>query len=346
MPRPTARYRCLGAARGLAALGVAAFHCFNAMVTPGKGWVGDALISGWAGVYLFFPISGYCILAAVESPRSRTLGRFLLRRWRRIFPPYWASLALVVGVALVALRWNGASAADLALPAWQWLSIATLTQVLAQVPRDVNPVYWSLCYEEQFYLVMAATMLLGPRSRRLALLAVSVAGVLYRLPGNGLRIHGLFLDYWMEFALGMAIYDWAEGGARRAWAASLLGLGVVTALATQDHKVLISLAAAVALIALRPVDAPLSASRPGRLLGRLGLFSYSLYLVHVPIGGRVVNLLRRRLATPPWTALVGGIALAASLGAAVLFHRLVERRFLAADRERAPAPDSGDQAAA
>jgi peptidoglycan/LPS O-acetylase OafA/YrhL len=331
--RMPTRYRSLDAVRGIAALAVAAFHCFNTMVEPGASRLGDAVLAGWAGVYLFFPISGYCILAAVESPRSASLRRFLVRRWRRIFPPYWASIALVVGVALIALPWNHGTAADLVKPPWQWLAIGTLTQHLARVPDDINIVYWSLCFEEQFYLVMAATMLLGARNRRLALLAVSVVGVLYRLPGNGLRPTGLFLERWMEFAVGMAVFDWAEGGARRAWAAALLGLGAATAALGHDPKMVISLAAAVALIALRPVDERLSASRTGRLLGRLGVVSYSLYLVHVPIGGRVVNLIRRVAPAPSWTWPIGAAALAASMGVAVAFHRLVERRFVDARRE-------------
>jgi peptidoglycan/LPS O-acetylase OafA/YrhL len=329
MPRLGARFRSLDAARGLAALAVAVCHFSAEMMKPGHGWLGDALLSGWAGVYIFFPISGYCILAAVESPRNRTLGRFLIRRWRRIFPPYWASIALTLGVALLALPWNRGSSAELVRPAWQWLSIATLTQLLTRIPRDVNVVYWSLCFEEQFYLVMAATLLLGARGRRLVVLALSVVGLLYRLPGNTLQLPGLFLERWMEFAVGMAIYDFAEGGARRAFALCLLALAAATgATAGLDHKVFISLGAALLLIALRPVDERLSASRSGRLLGVLGALSYSLYLIHVPIGGRVVNLLRRWLPAPPWTALVGGAAVVVSLVAAALFHRLIERRFL------------------
>lgn len=339
MPHEPARYRSLDAARGLAALAVAAFHAVSPLVEPGASRLGDVLLHGWAGVYLFFPISGYCILAAVESPRARTLGRFLARRWRRIFPPYWASIALAVGVALAALPWNHGTIAELVKPPWQWLAIATLTQLLARVPHDVNVVYWSLTYEEQFYLVMAASLLLGPRARRPALLALSIASVAYRLPANALRPPGLFLDRWMEFAVGMAVFDFAEGGARRAWATALLALGAATVALAHDRQMAISLAVALALIALRPVDERLAATRTMRSLGRLGAISYSLYLVHVPIGGRVVNLLRRALPTSVW--LVAGAGVAASVLVAIAFHHFVERRFL----DARPEPEAARAAA-
>jgi peptidoglycan/LPS O-acetylase OafA/YrhL len=61
----------------------------------------------------------------------------------------------------------------------------------------------------------------------------------------------------------------------------------------------------------------------------VGTFSFSLYLVHVPVGGRVTNLLNR-FALPPYVVVAA--ACAASLAAAWLFYLIVEKRTL-----RAPA---------
>src|SRR3954454_448248 len=43
------------------------------------------------GVALFFVISGYCIAAAADNSRVRRdhIGTYFVRRFRRIYPPYW-----------------------------------------------------------------------------------------------------------------------------------------------------------------------------------------------------------------------------------------------------------------
>jgi peptidoglycan/LPS O-acetylase OafA/YrhL len=58
------------------------------------------------------------------------------------------------------------------------------------------------------------------------------------------------------------------------------------------------------------------------ILAWLGSISYSLYLVHVPIGGRVMNLAGRLPAAWHGPALV--LAVVASLLAAWVFNRLIE----------------------
>jgi peptidoglycan/LPS O-acetylase OafA/YrhL len=57
----------------------------------------------------------------------------------------------------------------------------------------------------------------------------------------------------------------------------------------------------------------------------LATISYSLYLVHVPIDGRVVNLGSRFVETPLQELGLSVLALAVSLFAAWLFHIAIER---------------------
>src|SRR5690606_1330209 len=51
---------------------------------------------GYIGVPIFFVISGYCILLSAHS--CKNLKDFVFRRFFRIFPVYWLSLAIVFGV--------------------------------------------------------------------------------------------------------------------------------------------------------------------------------------------------------------------------------------------------------
>jgi peptidoglycan/LPS O-acetylase OafA/YrhL len=61
-----------------------------------------------------------------------------------------------------------------------------------------------------------------------------------------------------------------------------------------------------------------------KVLVFLGFISYSLYLLHVPIGGRVINLAGRLPHTMPVELGAETAAMAVSLIAAWLLYRLVE----------------------
>jgi peptidoglycan/LPS O-acetylase OafA/YrhL len=322
-----ARYHGLDAWRGLAALAVVCFHMTGPLVPLHHALWSDVLLSGWAGVFVFFPISGYCILAAVHirgeiSPRS-----FLVRRWWRIFPTYWASVLLTLLIALIALPWNHGSLASMRLSPALWLGVATLTQNFFGQGGVVNPVYWSLGFEEQFYVIVALSLLLGANTRRALFLVLGVAAVCYlRLPEP--RIPGLFLEYWLHFLAGAGAFMWQESPSGRWWALLTWCICAAGLWPSWSIHLMISLGAAVLMCLARPLDRFWIRTRAGRVLISLGTISYSLYLVHVPIGGRVMNILKR-LQPRSDAALAACVAVGAlaSLVAAVLFHRWVERRF-------------------
>jgi peptidoglycan/LPS O-acetylase OafA/YrhL len=314
------RYESLDAWRGIAALSVVLFHCANTIVSPDTA-IGRLLLAGWTGVFLFFPISGYCILGALHSDANRTLGSFLARRWRRIFLPYWASIVVAVAIAIVALPFNAGSIDDLVLTPDAWVAMLTLTQVFTDHVGRINPVYWSLCYEEQFYLVMGFLLAARERTRAAVLAAITVAAAIYVAQPPSWRVQGLFLDYWMCFAAGCAAYLWLHARESRA-AAIVIAMTVSgSAVATGNVALSISIVTAAALVILAPFDARLARSRIGTRLVALGTVSYSLYLVHVPIGGRLTNLLDA-WSCPAWATVP--LSAAASLVAARMFYYLIE----------------------
>ncbi len=318
------RFRSLDAVRGVAALSVVFFHSVNSHPQVYDSAIGRVLMNGWAGVFLFFPVSGYCICAAMHRAENASPGRFLGRRWKRIYPPYVASIVLSVAVAVMALPFNRGTAGDLVLTVPAWLSIITLTQVFTPYVGRINPVYWSLCYEEQFYLVMAlALWLKAPRHRAALLTAVTAIAIVSQT--FGWSVKGLFLDYWLAFAFGIAAYLWLHEPRDRFWGVAILALGVVHLLQFRELSTSISLGCAVLMLALARIDDRIAASRAARPLFALGLISYSLYLIHVPIAGRLVNILIRMQA-PVWLGAVVGPA--ASIACAALFFRVVERHFL------------------
>ena len=134
---------------------------------------------GWVGVDLFFVLSGYLIgnqlFATMASGQKIALWRFYGRRFLRTLPNYTVVLALYF---VFPLAMGGSPPPAL----WRFL---TFTQNFGLPTGTAFSHAWSLCIEEQFYLVLPAiTLLVGAtRSVRLGwiiLLAMMLAGVAAR----------------------------------------------------------------------------------------------------------------------------------------------------------------------
>jgi peptidoglycan/LPS O-acetylase OafA/YrhL len=114
--------------------------------------------NGWIGVDLFFVLSGYFIGTQLwrELAKSGTvsLSRFMVRRGLRIWPLYFSVFAAVFLVA------PGFAAAK----QYGWTDLVFLTNYLN---HGIVQGSWSLCTEEQFYLITPlALLLIGRRSMR------------------------------------------------------------------------------------------------------------------------------------------------------------------------------------
>ena len=128
-----------------------------------RGFLPDALQPtarfGWAGVDLFFVLSGYLIGAQLLRPlrEGRPLGvaGFYRRRAYRILPAY----LVVLGLYVVWPLWHEATGMS---PLWEFL---TFTENLF-VDYSRNYAFshvWSLCVEEHFYLLLPWLVLLLAR---------------------------------------------------------------------------------------------------------------------------------------------------------------------------------------
>jgi peptidoglycan/LPS O-acetylase OafA/YrhL len=158
---------------------VMVYHAMNFHLIPDADhWV---VKFGWMGVDLFFVLSGFLIASQLLRPWAGDLRpdyvRFFSRRLLRTFPAY----AVVVGVYFLipALR----EKPDIQ-PLWQFL---TFTENLLYDTRSVKAFsqVWSLCVEEQFYLVipLAVTLLaVRPTTRKTAtvLVVILVFGMMVR----------------------------------------------------------------------------------------------------------------------------------------------------------------------
>ena len=139
--------------RGIAILPVLLLHV-GVNLLPSSDLLRE-LTRGWYGVDLFFVLSGFLItrilLEEIERTGTLDVGRFYKRRVLRLGPAYVTMLTAVFAGAMIFDRAALARVPQV-LPA-----LATYTynyQLAARGPHfDVLVVVWSLCVEEQFYLV-------------------------------------------------------------------------------------------------------------------------------------------------------------------------------------------------
>ncbi len=119
---------------------------------PTFGWLSTI---GWTGVDLFFVLSGYLIanqlFAGLARGQRVSAPRFYARRAFRTLPVFWLVLAAFV---LFPVAMGGR-------PPPPWWRFLTFTQNLGLQPATAFSHAWSLCVEEQFYLVLPALLAAG-----------------------------------------------------------------------------------------------------------------------------------------------------------------------------------------
>ncbi|HZZ72010.1 MAG TPA: acyltransferase [Pirellulales bacterium] len=391
LPLPRApKYGALDLWRGVACLMIVVFHAIyyspyyrafesGTAFVPGSGTLDHlaailqkGLAQLWLGVPLFFVISGYCIMAAIDSQRRRSpgLGQYFRRRLRRIYPPYWFAI-LFCALAIIACEAGLARGlfADERPPvfmpwlldSWQWLGNLTLTESWRAHVAGSHQGYflgisWTLCYEEQFYAMAGLILLCSRRRIFLGAATVTLLAMLARVAAAlaGWSIEGFFFDgRWLQFAVGILVYwriNYATARQSRGAHAIWIAL-TVAAIFTKDwlpsptdRSTVLASCFALLLSLSHGYNAWFCTTAwlaPLRYCGRI---CYSMYLVHWLFAKGIAHCLYQHGFTGFWQTLLITIPLcvAASVAAATLFHFLVERHFLNGPARRATAQAARD----
>jgi peptidoglycan/LPS O-acetylase OafA/YrhL len=149
------KLRSIQALRGIAVLGVVAFHSLSIekKYSGGDFLLPESLRLGQSGIDLFFVISGFVMVTVTKGrfAHSGEMMRFLWGRITRIYPTYWFYFFLTVVVFLIKPNWVNSSQNH----QFQFISSFLL------LPSDQLPlvmVAWSLTHELWFYLVLAVLL--------------------------------------------------------------------------------------------------------------------------------------------------------------------------------------------
>jgi peptidoglycan/LPS O-acetylase OafA/YrhL len=303
--RAAGRVAGLDGLRGLAALYVLVHHCWlltfrGYPANTGPDWL-TWLVYGHLAVVVFITVSGFS-LAISPARKGWRLGgtaEFARRRSWRILPPYWAALVLSLLIAWVITPQPHSVTPDLHSIVVYGLLLQDLT--VAPTP---NLAFWSIAVEAMLYLAFPLLLLIRRRMGAAAVaLLVAVPVIAYGLGDPSVsdadRAIGLTPQFAPLFAAGMlaAGVVVARERVRRLpwhWLAAVAGAPVLVLLVVKgtvwsaNHFYWIDLAVAPGIAMLL---AALATRRPSLLvrfldsrpMRRLGSFSYSLYLIHVPV---------------------------------------------------------------
>jgi peptidoglycan/LPS O-acetylase OafA/YrhL len=368
-PEPLSRAHLppLDGIRALAVLFVL-FHNFALIETnatlPAKLWTSFVGV-GWIGVQLFFVLSGYLITGILlderESPRH--LRNFYVRRALRIFPLYYAFLAVRL---LVLPRLHLTTALDAPHTAGFLFYVSNWTDLTIGHIDNMGHL-WSLAVEEQFYLVWPWLALLPRRTFGWACLALILGAFVARLaflhaglPGTWLYVSTITRAD--ALAMGALVALAVRDATGRAWLArALRPLAAVGTLALlvvvvrthglsrlNVHVQTYAYTALALLFALLLADVTLVPGRAyarvlsNRALRRIGTYSYGMYVLHIPFKAAVVTLAGARLtAAASKHAVATDVAFGVTMtvltfGLAALSYVVLERPFLALKDRWAP----------
>ena len=311
MPTAKPKVGIVGALRGFAALAVCWFH-FTFGQTHWLKWSGQY---GWLGVHTFFVISGFIIPYSLYQYRYsiRDYFRFVGKRLARLHPPYVASIVVVVALYLatiVVFPHANISRLDLSFRqfAYHFFYLNDF------VGKDwLNVAYWTLSIELQWYLLLGVTFPLLANRNWLAQIAGAMLMLIgYRLVPN---LHVIFHST-PVFLIGVFVFQYRLG-LSSAWR-MLLSIAAMFALMKTPIGLPVAIVATCTglLIAFGTLE--------NRWCNRLGEISYSLYLLHIPVGLSAMAFLSRLPYSGSYLLAIDLACLAICLYASWLFYRWIE----------------------
>lgn len=296
MPPPNAAAPRVGeidALRGLAAVAVMLFHYTWRIdeLYPMGAAPTFVVRHGHYGVNLFFIISGYVIFMTLQ--RTRRPLDFVVSRFSRLFPAYWAAVPLTFAVTQVlGLPGKLVSGTDA-------LGNLVMIHGLFGVPH-VDGVYWTLEVELLFYAGMFALYRSGRlgrihgvlwlmlAARLVYFLSAAWAGI--ELPYRVQRIFILAYIPWFAIGISIFLYTHPRDAADRPKSAALIAAAAALLAIVDSPAIgLLSLALAALVFGAATQRLPWLALP---VMVWFGTISYTLYLLHENIGWSVLLRLR------------------------------------------------------
>ena len=304
--------------RAIAALSVCVFHFSNGNQNyfPNEFWLKEVGSVGWAGVQIFFVISGFIIPYSLfmSNYKYGDYKYFLLKRFARIEPPYFCAIILCIVLNYISTLSPYFKGDPFK---FDFINIALHFGYLnAFFNQDwINPAFWTLAIEFQFYILMATLFPLIVHSK---IWLRFVVLFLFLFSSLVIKNGGLIFGFAPYFVLGILIFY------QRINLLSIkycLALNVLVLVAICYFNGLIPcLFAAFACSCLLFVK-----HFSNKWLLFIGTISYSIYLIHVPVGGRIINFSMNFIKSSDGRTLILLLAICVVVIMSYVFYRLIEK---------------------
>ena len=303
--------------RGFSAVGICLYHyvcCTTGYVGPGIVFDTFALLA--LNVQIFFVISAMVIPISMINAQYRIQDffTFVYKRALRIEPPYLISLLIAAAYLNLRNYIPGSASVDLA-PGWDEL----LMHIGYLVPffedaRWINPVYWSLSVEFQYYILLGLLFPLAMHS--MVWLRILFYALL--LIGPFVSYQSSFFTSWSSlFLLGILyILQYLKKINRVEFWIFLIAASVITYWKVGPNDLLVGLLALLVIHFFRNFDFKI-----GRYFGDR---SFSIYLLHSITGAPIINFLSHRYHEAWQKPLVIVFGFFICLICSHYFHRWVE----------------------
>lgn len=299
--------------RAVAATGVCLFHftCGNNKFLNQDSLIYNPLQFGYLGVDIFFIVSGFIICYSFPKDyQIISFFSFFKKRLLRVHPPYLMSILLTILVAYTAALYthNPVHVSGLNL-LYHFFYLNNFTDV-----TYITGVYWTLGIEFQFYIILG--LLFSWMSKSLHHLS---GIIIFLLALNWIKIDHthLIFGHTPLFCIGILLYFILFNYQYpKAFLLCLLATSLAILAYHQKASFYTSLFT-ICVICIPFVK--------NKIIQFLSGISYSLYLVHVPVGGRVINLCLRFTHNNYEKYLAVLIALLVSIITAYFFHLLIEK---------------------
>lgn len=300
--------------RGIASLMVAWFHMTNTYE------MGIVRLSGhymWLGLEIFFVLSGFIIPYAMYRSNyilRKDYGTFLLKRIIRIEPPYIIAMLSTLGLLYLSALMPGFQGTfpDITLTQ-TFLHFGYLNAIFGY--SWFNPVFWTLAIEFQFYLLISIIfpLLIFKKVLVRDLVLLILCTLPFLINKDIFVFHFLCL-----FVIGILTFQYlVKIISIKKYFILLIIVGLFCYLSLGILITVVALMTSLSIIFLK--------IKEFKILSFLGTISYSLYLVHIPVGGRVINIGKRFLSTELEFFILSIIAIITSIVFAYYFYKYIEQ---------------------
>lgn len=270
---------------------------------------------GKYGVEMFFVISGFVIPLSMEKGKYQLKDyfTFLYKRLIRLHPAYLAAIAVTLVITYLSFKQRHEMFPE------------TVNSILNSVflfrNLGFNPVFWTLFIEAQFYLFIGLFFIVLKKYTTLSILFIIpvllICSLLPFAPSIKLLKH---LAFFMIGTLGFLLH--IGHGQKNLNYAVLIALIIFSFIFCDIPGMIESIPAAIAsLIAILFIlfyNGHISI-----IPAFLGRISYSLYLIHFPVGTKFIRLFMK-IMNPAYAWLLFFLAFIIVIPVAWLFNKYIE----------------------